>query len=112
LFVEPSWTKLYQKPLTNIGKSKGLNKELMLRPSFPTFCRESEKLEVNAILEVTVIVNNKWKVGDLVDWYTDGCYWSGIVTKILGNDKVQVILLVFKLCCLPIQYLFWIFNEL
>lgn len=98
MFVEPSWIKLYQKPLTNIGKSKGLNKELMLRPSFPTFSRESEKLDVNAISEMTVIVNNTWKVGDLVDWYTDGCYWSGTVTKLLGNDKVQVILFVFKLC--------------
>ncbi|XP_047163440.1 uncharacterized protein LOC124833099 isoform X2 [Vigna umbellata] len=86
---KPSWIKLYQKPLTNIGKSKGLNKELMLRPSFPTFSRESEKLDVNAISEMTVIVNNTWKVGDLVDWYTDGCYWSGTVTKLLGNDKVQ-----------------------
>ena len=66
----------------------------MLRPSFPTFSRESEKLDSNAILEVIVIVNNKWKVGDLVDWYTDGCYWSGILTKILGNDKVEVILFV------------------
>ncbi|KAK8471876.1 hypothetical protein PHAVU_002G055200 [Phaseolus vulgaris] len=65
----------------------------MLRPSFPTFSRESEKLDSNAILEVIVIVNNKWKVGDLVDWYTDGCYWSGILTKILGNDKVEINLL-------------------
>ncbi|ESW29245.1 hypothetical protein PHAVU_002G055200 [Phaseolus vulgaris] len=90
---KPSWIKLYQKPLANIGKSKGFNKELMLRPSFPTFSRESEKLDSNAILEVIVIVNNKWKVGDLVDWYTDGCYWSGILTKILGNDKVEINLL-------------------
>ncbi|WVZ26955.1 hypothetical protein V8G54_000211 (mitochondrion) [Vigna mungo] len=102
--MKPSWIKLYQKPLTNIGKSKGLNKELMLRPSFPTFSRESEKLDVNAISEMTVIVNNTWKVGDLVDWYTDGCYWSGTVTKLLGNDKVQVILFVFS-CVDSISYL-------
>ncbi|XP_027913476.1 uncharacterized protein LOC114173350 [Vigna unguiculata] len=90
---KPSWIKLYQKPLSNIGKSKGLNKELMLRPSFPTFSRESGKPDVNGRSEVTVIVNNTWKVGDLVDWYTDGCYWSGSVTKLLGNDKVQINLL-------------------
>nr|KYP67894.1 hypothetical protein KK1_021509 [Cajanus cajan] len=65
----------------------------MLRPSFPTFHYESEKLDVNTTSEVIVIVNNLWKVGDLVDWYTDGCYWSGSVTKILGNDKVQIDLL-------------------
>ncbi|KAL2591209.1 hypothetical protein AAZX31_12G000500 [Glycine max] len=90
---KPSWIKLYQKPLTNIGKSKGFNKELMLRPSFPTLSYESEKLDVNTISEVIVIVNNIWKVGDLVDWFADGCYWSGSVTKILGNDKVQIDLL-------------------
>ncbi|XP_020214199.1 uncharacterized protein LOC109798375 isoform X1 [Cajanus cajan] len=88
-----SWIKLYQKPQTTICKSKGFNRELMLRPSFPTFHYESEKLDVNTTSEVIVIVNNLWKVGDLVDWYTDGCYWSGSVTKILGNDKVQIDLL-------------------
>ncbi|TKY68083.1 Tudor, plant [Spatholobus suberectus] len=85
-----SWIKLYQKSL---GKSKGSNRELMLRPSFPTVYYESEKLDVNTISEVIVIVNNIWKVGDLVDWHTDDCYWSGSVTKILGNDKVQIDLL-------------------
>ncbi|CAJ1978278.1 unnamed protein product [Sphenostylis stenocarpa] len=90
---KPSWIKLYQKSLTNIGKSKGINKELMLRPSFPTSSHESDKLDANTISKVTVIVNNNWKVGDLVDWYTDGCYWSGSVAKVLGNHKVQISLL-------------------
>ncbi|KAG5033562.1 hypothetical protein JHK85_017544 [Glycine max] len=66
---EPSWIKLYQKPLTNIGKSKGYNKELMLRPSFPTLSYESEKLDVNTISEVIAIVNNMedWGLGRLID---------------------------------------------
>ncbi|XP_061362848.1 uncharacterized protein LOC133306533 isoform X2 [Gastrolobium bilobum] len=88
-----SWIKLYQKPPTYISKSKGFNRELMVRPSFPTIHHESEKLDVNSISEVVVIVDNGWKVGDLVDWWTDGCYWSGWVTKILGNGKVQIDLL-------------------
>lgn len=62
----------------------------MLRPSFPTIVRESEKHDINS--EVIVIVDDAWKVGDLVDWFTDGCFWSGEVTKILGKDKVQVTL--------------------
>ncbi|KAL3017899.1 hypothetical protein AAZX31_06G303900 [Glycine max] len=74
---EPSWIKLYQKPLTNIGKSKGYNKELMLRPSFPTLSYESEKLDVNTISEVIAIVNNMedWGLGRLV------CRWLLLVWK-------------------------------
>lgn len=70
----------------------------MVRPQFPTIHHESEKLDVNTITEVIVIVDDVWKVGDLVDWLTDGCYWSGKVTKILGNGKIQVILSS-SLCC-------------
>ncbi|CAL0302572.1 unnamed protein product [Lupinus luteus] len=84
-----TWFKLYQKP----GTSKFLTRELMLRPAFPAICHESEELDVNTITEVIVIVNNMWKVGDLVDWFKDGCYWSGRVTEILGNGKVQIDLL-------------------
>eukprot|EP00258_Populus_trichocarpa_P046097 XP_024462116.1 uncharacterized protein LOC7473458 isoform X3 [Populus trichocarpa] len=29
-------------------------------------------------------------VGDFVDWWTDGCYWSGRLSKELGNDKYQI----------------------
>lgn len=83
--------KLYQKPPKSIGKSKGLNRELMVRPSFPTIYHESEKFDVNTTTEVIVIVDNVWRVGDLVDWWTDDCYWCGRVTKILENGKVQVI---------------------
>ncbi|KAE9618229.1 putative Agenet-like domain-containing protein [Lupinus albus] len=84
-----TWFKLYQKP----GTSKLHTRELMLRPSFPTICHESQELDVNTITEVIVIVNNVWRVGDFVDWFKDGCYWSGRVTEILGNGKVQIDLL-------------------
>ncbi|XP_004506420.1 uncharacterized protein [Cicer arietinum] len=87
-----SQIKLYQIT-SHISKSKGFNKELMVRPRFPTIYRESEKLDVSAISEVIVIVDDAWKVGDFVDWFTDGCYWCGKVTEISGNDKVQIDLL-------------------
>ncbi|CAI8600556.1 unnamed protein product [Vicia faba] len=84
--------KVYEKA-PHVNKSKGLNKVLMVRPRFPTIYRESEKLDVNAISEVVVIVDGAWKIGDLVDWFSDGCYWSGKVTELFGNDKVQIDLL-------------------
>ncbi|MCH82222.1 hypothetical protein A2U01_0003023, partial [Trifolium medium] len=65
----------------------------MVRPCYPTIYRKSEKLDVNTISEVIVIVDDAWKVGDLVDWFSDGCYWCGTVTEVFGDDKVQVDLL-------------------
>ena len=65
----------------------------MVRPCFPPICYVSQKPDINAITKVTVLVNDVWKVGDEVDWWTDGCYWSGRVTQLLGYEKVRVIFL-------------------
>ncbi|KAG2722126.1 hypothetical protein I3760_02G115700 [Carya illinoinensis] len=80
------WTQLYQKP----GKSRELKKQLMVRPQFPRIYRESQMPDVSTILEVAVIVVDSWQVGNLVDWWTDGCYWSGRVVELLGDNKVKV----------------------
>ena len=91
-FTEIRWTKLYQKG----SKSKNVERTLMVRPCFPSVYRESQMPDVNTISEVVVIVNDVWKVGDLVDWWTDNCFWSGRITEKLGNEKVKVI--SFHLC--------------
>ncbi|XWS13804.1 hypothetical protein CRYUN_Cryun36dG0069900 [Craigia yunnanensis] len=83
---EIRWTKLYQKG----SKSKNVEQTLMVRPCFPSVYRESRKPDVNTISEVIVIVNDAWKVGDLVDWWTDNCFWSGRITEKLGNEKVKI----------------------
>ncbi|XP_058072612.1 uncharacterized protein LOC131221350 isoform X6 [Magnolia sinica] len=83
-------TQLYQKPPSSRVNSQEEGKmELMVRPCFPSFYRESEMPDLHTISEVVAITNNHWKVGDLVDWWFDGCFWSGRVTHLLGNDKVQ-----------------------
>lgn len=61
-----------------------------MRPPFPPIYRESQMPDVNTISEVAVIFKDAWRVGDLVDWFSDDCYWSGRVTKILKDGKVQV----------------------
>ncbi|KAG8051910.1 hypothetical protein GUJ93_ZPchr0001g30450 [Zizania palustris] len=33
-----------------------------------------------------------WKVGDLIDWWYTGCYWTGKITELLGDDKVKIVL--------------------
>ncbi|XVF38382.1 hypothetical protein REPUB_Repub20aG0096700 [Reevesia pubescens] len=79
------WTKLYQKG----SNSKDGKRTLMVRPCFPSVYRESQMPDFNTISEVVVIVNDVWKVGDLVDWWTDNCFWSGMITEKLGDDKVK-----------------------
>ncbi|XP_043692590.1 uncharacterized protein LOC122643026 [Telopea speciosissima] len=85
-----TWTKLYQKPSTDKSNSRERKLELVVRPSFPPIYRESQIPDASALSGVVVIIANVWKVGDLVDWWTDGCYWSARITRVLGNDKVQV----------------------
>ncbi|XP_024035901.1 uncharacterized protein LOC18032183 isoform X2 [Citrus clementina] len=82
------WTKLYQKPVGG-SRSKEMKRQIMVRPSFPPIFCESQMPDVNNITEVVVIVNDVWKVGDLVDWWTDNCYWTGRLTEILGDGKAR-----------------------
>ncbi|XP_031397782.1 uncharacterized protein LOC116208458 [Punica granatum] len=79
-------TKLYQ----TIPSVKPKKQQLMVRPRFPPVYRKSEKINIDNISEVTIIAEDEWKEGDLVDWWKDNCYWSGRVTKILDNEKVQI----------------------
>lgn len=79
-------TRAYQKP----QRSKMSKPELILRPQYPPSYKECDVPDANTISEVTVVRNNEWKIGDEVDWFTDGCYWSGRVTKILAKGKVQM----------------------
>ncbi|KAJ0679160.1 putative Agenet-like domain-containing protein [Helianthus annuus] len=64
--AELIWENIYQAPRGG-KKSKQVKRHLMVRPQYPM-------------------------VGDLVDWFADGCYWSVTVVKVLSNDKVQVVL--------------------
>lgn len=82
-----SWSRVYQKP------ERKCKPELILRPQYPPIYKESEVPDASTISEVTVVRNDAWKIGDEVDWFTDDCYWSGRVTKILTKEKVQIDLL-------------------
>ncbi|KAL4590375.1 hypothetical protein LXL04_003304 [Taraxacum kok-saghyz] len=86
---EIKWVKIYEKPPygTKSHKSK---KQLMVRPKYPVIYHKNEMPAVSSISEVCVIIDGEWKVGNLVDWHEDDCYWSATVTKILTHDKVQI----------------------
>ncbi|WOL16186.1 hypothetical protein Cni_G24968 [Canna indica] len=85
------WTKLYQKALLlpNRTCSKG-TMELMVRPAFPPFFRKSQQPELLPKSDVIAIANDSWKIGDLVDWWFDSCYWSGRISQLLENDQVLI----------------------
>ncbi|KAG7026187.1 hypothetical protein SDJN02_12686 [Cucurbita argyrosperma subsp. argyrosperma] len=92
---EVVWTKPFQKPPAAFGiPSTGPKGQLMVRPQFPQVYREKQLSDsTNSQLEVTVVVNDVWKVGDLVDWWKDNCYWSCKIIAILGDEEVKVELL-------------------
>ncbi|XP_030456765.1 uncharacterized protein LOC115677697 isoform X1 [Syzygium oleosum] len=86
-----SRTKVYQMPPhSSVDAKMKRKKQLMVRPRFPSVYHRSEMPNVRSISEVAVTVDDDWKVGDMVDWWTDGCYWSGRVTKVLADKKFQI----------------------
>ncbi|KAK4733071.1 hypothetical protein R3W88_007332 [Solanum pinnatisectum] len=86
-----TWTKLYQNPPYNVGKLKEKT-QLMLRPQYPSVKLKNEVSNVSSISEATVVVDGNWQAGDLVDWWANGCYWSGHLTKLLGNNEAELAL--------------------
>ncbi|KAL1562117.1 hypothetical protein AAHA92_04732 [Salvia divinorum] len=82
-----NWTKLYQLPM---GKSKRKHGELMLRPQYPPIYNEKQMPQVSEISEISVIVHDSWKVGDLVDFFHTGCYWCGRITQLFDDQKAQI----------------------
>ncbi|XP_015070702.1 uncharacterized protein LOC107015055 isoform X1 [Solanum pennellii] len=86
-----TWTKLYQNPPYNVGKLKEKT-QLMLRPQYPLVKVKNEVSNVSSISEATVVVDGNWQAGDLVDWWANGCYWSGHLTKLLGNNEAELAL--------------------
>lgn len=79
--------KIYEVP-PHSRRSNPSNKQLMIRPCYPLMYHKNTTPPV--ISEVCVVTEGTWKAEDLVDWYDKGCYWSGRVTKVLSEDKVQI----------------------
>lgn len=77
-------------PPYNIGKLKD-KKQLMLRPQYPPVKLKNEVSGVSSISDAMIVVDGNWKAGDMVDWWANGCYWSGQLIKLLGNSKAEVI---------------------
>ncbi|KAL3506067.1 hypothetical protein ACH5RR_031449 [Cinchona calisaya] len=88
-----AFTKLYQIPPRNRKQGTEMKIQIMVQPPFPPINRKCQMPPVTAITYVIVITECIWNVGELVDWWKDGCYWSGKVAQVLGNEKAMVGLL-------------------
>ncbi|CAN4116552.1 unnamed protein product [Withania somnifera] len=42
--------------------------------------------------EAIVVADGNWQAGDLVDWWANGCYWSGKLPKIFGSSEAELAL--------------------
>ncbi|MFS7941542.1 putative Agenet-like domain-containing protein [Helianthus anomalus] len=86
---EPSWVKIYQMPLY-ARKSKHIKRQLMVRPQYPAIYYKDQMPPLSSISQESVVIHGKWKVGNMVDWFKDDCFWSARIVKLLSHDKVQV----------------------
>lgn len=87
---EKEWVKVFEENPTSSNQNSRESTQLMIRPCFPQWYYGHEVPEQFPNSDVTAIVDEAWKVGDLVDWFTAGCYWSGTITKLLGKNMVEV----------------------
>ncbi|XP_026448467.1 uncharacterized protein LOC113348806 isoform X2 [Papaver somniferum] len=84
-----TWIHLYrQSPAERNLVSK--RRHLMLRPSYPQIYHRNQMPDTCDISEIIAIVDGTWNVGDMVDWLTDGCYWSAWITNVQDEENVQI----------------------
>ncbi|CAN6976781.1 unnamed protein product [Brassica oleracea var. botrytis] len=58
---------------------------LMVRPSYPPFYYERHVRKIEADQAPLVVVYGSWKVGDLVDWRCQDCFWCATVLEVERN---------------------------
>ncbi|KAL6519938.1 hypothetical protein OROMI_032832 [Orobanche minor] len=83
---KPEWTQLYQVP----PYRKEKRRVLMLRPSYPPIYSSKQMPHASMISQVSVIVDDSWKVGDQVDWRAEDCLWCGTISHLLGDGRAKI----------------------
>jgi hypothetical protein len=65
----------------------------MIRPPMPLTLDEIEYQQWKEP-GLVVVFNKDYRVGDMVDWWHDSCFWTGrILSMNAANNKVQITLL-------------------
>lgn len=86
------WTRLYKIRPGSRKQTSSQSREIMVRPCFPQWYWENQISDPGLKTDVVAIVSAPWKVGDLIDWWYTGCYWTGKIIELLGDDKVKIVL--------------------
>ena len=86
--TDKEWIRVFQKNTTCSEEQS--TDQIMLRPSFPHWYMKGQVPEQFPDNDVIAIVSESWKVGHMIDWLAEGCYWSGKITKLLNEDMVEV----------------------
>lgn len=105
--MKVKWTRIYQVSVWIKIKGKEKERQLMVRPQYPCTYDEINLPLVEGITKLSVETDDVWKVGDLVDWLTDGCFWTGRLTQIFNDGNAEVTLIpppvgegrVYKVSC-------------
>lgn len=63
----------------------------MVRPSYPPHYQERQVRKIEADQAPLVVVHGSWKVGDLVDWWKDDCFWCATVLAAKMKEPLQVL---------------------
>ncbi|KAK3137543.1 hypothetical protein QOZ80_5BG0453730 [Eleusine coracana subsp. coracana] len=85
------WVRVFQK-ISACSKQQS-SEQIMIRPPFPQWHWKDQVPKQLPNNDVVEIVNETWKIGDMVDWLSEGCYWSGRITKLPTENMVEVELL-------------------
>ncbi|XP_076893875.1 uncharacterized protein LOC143546003 [Bidens hawaiensis] len=62
----------------------------MVRPPYPAKYHKDNMPPVYSLSDACVVIYGPWKVGNLVDWFSDDCYWTSTIIKVLSDDEVQI----------------------
>ncbi|KAJ0261759.1 Aproteint domain-containing protein [Hirschfeldia incana] len=62
----------------------------MVRPSYPPHYQERQVRKIEADQAPLVAVHGSWKVGDLVDWWKDDCFWCATVLAAKIKEPLQI----------------------
>ncbi|KAJ7547887.1 hypothetical protein O6H91_08G108300 [Diphasiastrum complanatum] len=84
------WTQEFQvNPQTRRSAEKIL--ERMIRPLPPAVVRKHtfDSGDYKKSTDI-VVVTDTWKVGDLVDWWCNDCWWIATITKMIDSQTVEV----------------------
>ncbi|KAH8970218.1 hypothetical protein BDL97_02G077200 [Sphagnum fallax] len=87
-----TWTSACEPdPVSGLANRKNIR--WMIRPPMPLTLDEIQYQEWKEP-GLVVVFNKDYRVGDMVDWWHDSCFWTGrILSMNAANNKVQIALL-------------------